>query len=384
VDSPSPNRSSGALKAWLGIFLFLLLAGLALCWKRQSDISRDVERWDHFVAEWTAKGEDFSAGHWAPPAVPDADNFAAHPAIAALWASGTSEPSKALAQIDPKEVPGMNDAQVSDPELTWLEEHPKDAAEALARLQPVAPLLASVREAAGRSGCRFAFDAERLEELQPDGRFERLNLLSLCLAAEAEASLMAGSEVDSAADLEAMFRIGSHLRSQREMLLMLQGAAFENRAIEVINAGVRQKRWSPGTRTRLLAALPSPAKLSPELCDMIRLDRGNFVRVFDTSDPNSDTVKASSKKPVWRAWFHPPQRDAAVEKWVLCSKYQPFLSSGGDPANDFTLRFSPTELNQPGPGQFARKMANHVGVVVGQLLQLEDTRLKPLREELAK
>lgn len=94
-----------ALRRWmvpLGLLILIVLPFLgARFLKKQSD-----QAWQEFASKWETRGEQFELSHYAPPAIPDSENLARHPALSTFVAEADEE--RGWLEVLPKTLPGWN------------------------------------------------------------------------------------------------------------------------------------------------------------------------------------------------------------------------------------------------------------------------------------
>ena len=247
----------------------MVVAGLVV---RLEVIRRDVELWETYQKESRSRGEDLGIDAWLPPAVADAENFVAHPWIAAMIASETSPEAQVGREWADWQSNKLKDYIGPNEGKSWFEIHPDKAAVVMERGTPLAANFRAIREAAGRPGCRLPssvdHDTDRLSvALRPLS--DTMEMLSI----HAEAALAMDQEAIAVEDIEALLRMGDHLQSQHFLVAVLSGKRAKASALSLIEVGLAHERFSPASRLRLRSALVLPPT-AEEAATTMRLERG--------------------------------------------------------------------------------------------------------------
>ena len=234
------KRLSGILVVLVG--LHLIVIGIEN-WRG----ARAFERWR---AATIAAGEPQSLEQMAPPKVPDAENFAAHPAIAARI-SGKPQP----------EGPVLP-AALSDGELfrAWEGGRPVDLAALQAQLKvtdlgplldPFAAQLRGVEEASLRPHSRLlgSYEGDDIPSLLGMRQLARVLSLRALLA------LRAGHSKAALADVLTILRVAKHLGPEPQLISQLLSLATLRISFQPIWEGLRDHRWNDAQLAQLQGAL---------------------------------------------------------------------------------------------------------------------------------
>lgn len=294
--------------------------------------NRNPESWQIYQESARARGEDLGIEAWLPPEVPDDDNLFRHFWMVSLFRGRAKELVQALA-------------------------HPRS------------PEFAVVHEMAARPSAWANVDFDAPNPTAAEA-WSSLSGLGSMLWNRAAGALYSGEEATAVADLEALLRLGAHLRGQHFLLSQLTGAHMEIRALRVIETGARTKAFSPESRQRLRAARRS-RNLEEEIASTLRVERGlclKHLESFPKRPPRGLRERLSSN-------FYKPEQLVAANSLFLCEKLDRALSPTPSVAGFHRFKRW-TSLNRcraiPGsPLAMACKMLSTIGVVTGSLLAQE-------------
>lgn len=212
---------------------------------------RGKRAWEQWKAQRRAAGEAFDPLIFAPPVVPEAENFAAHPFVAAsLKAEGTP----LFAPLPKVMVEGTVAGN-----WTWGQRADLEALEASLEGQTLASLLAAydqslkdLAEAAQRPQCRLMQDY-RSPEVFPGllgwrngARVLRLRSL---------VALREGRSEDALRDVLLGLRVAQHLQREPHLISQLLRFAWTNLMLQPVWEGLQDRRWSSEQLARLQSAL---------------------------------------------------------------------------------------------------------------------------------
>jgi hypothetical protein len=228
---------------------------------------RGNRAWGNYKSAMEAKGERFDAARLIPPKVPDAENFAACPYLADVFANPPGSPAWTnINSYMPKSYslarhPGWPYGLSTD--LTnWVAAYqngtvsePMNPAQAAAivldHLHGGEPVLAELRAASERRYCRFNVPyegwASPKKEAAADLTVQHLAVVKALfqvLSLHASAELAAGRTDLALEDVNMMFRVEDGLKD--EPLLISQLVAYTTTALllKPIAEGLAERRWS--------------------------------------------------------------------------------------------------------------------------------------------
>jgi hypothetical protein len=289
--------------------LFLaVVAGLVV---RLEVIQRDVELWETYQKESRSRGEDLGIDAWLPPAVAEAENFAAHPWIAALIASELSPEAQVGREWADWQVDELNDYEGRNEGKSWFESHPDKAAAVMERGASLAADFKAIREAAGRSGCRLPSSMDRDAD-QLSAALRPLGDTTEMLSIHAEAALAMDQEAIAVEDIETLLRMGDHLQTQHFLLAMLAGKRAKASALSLIEVGLASERFSPASRLRLRSALVVPPTAEDAVTTM-RLERGMVLE-----KTGKLLGRRATSERFLEGFLQPPARRAARFRYSFC------------------------------------------------------------------
>lgn len=241
------------------VLLLALVAGISGWWARRS--------WQAEKARLAAAGQLPTIAELIPPPIPEADNFAAVPALRADWenvakARGRYEYHNA-SEFDPMPAlslkkPGEKSVAYSvDPTRQPLDFSPalagfrhldplpgeRPAETILRTLEAVAEPLRDISAGLRRPGCRFPIRYERtLYAVQPNFLFYRR--LAQLYTLRAAASLEVGRADVAAEDLVSILRLGRHLRRDPGLTQLVNATGISVLATQFVWLGATRHAWS--------------------------------------------------------------------------------------------------------------------------------------------
>lgn len=211
---------------------------------------RGQRAWSRWKAERRAAGDVFDPEAFAPPAIPDAENFAKHPALA----SSIKGPGDPAAAHLPK--PLMESVHLG----SWHKGRPADL-EALEREMEGARLtevlstydgaLKGLAEAAQRPGCRLASTYGTLDV----PAFLGWRNLARALRLRSLVALREGRAEDALRDVLLGLRVVEHFQREPQVLTQLLRMAWVNQLMQPLWEGLQDRRWSADQLQRLQAGL---------------------------------------------------------------------------------------------------------------------------------
>lgn len=244
------------------------LAALLVAFHAVENI-RGKRAWEQWKAQRRAAGEAFDPRVFAPPMVPDAENFAAHPFVAAsLKAEG-----KPLFAPLPKAV--VEGAVAGN----WALGQRADlkALEASLEGQTLASLLAAygqplkdLSEAAGRPHSRLLRDYGTLEDFTVPLLGWRNGARVLRL--RSQVALQEGRSEDALQDALLGLRVVQHLQQEPHLISQLLRIAWTNLILQPIWEGLQDRRWSSEQLARLQEGL-EPLDLLASWSRSLRYER---------------------------------------------------------------------------------------------------------------
>ena len=304
---------------WLsGLLLGVLILGAFAA--RALPTRRDVDRWEEYRRGKEANGDDYGVDAWLPPAVADADNFAAHPWIASLIASEGSPEAKVARDWTDWWLEEFEDYMGPEDGKSWFDQKPGEAVQIMARAGTLEAEFKSIHEAAGRPGCRLR-DAMDRDANRRSRALGNLGDATRMLSLHAEAALAMNEESVAVEDLLALLRIGDHLQSQRFLLAVLSGKQTYASALSVIEVGLAGGRFSPESRKRLADALRFPPG-GDDLAATMRLERGLVLEKM-----GGLLGQKQEGERFLEGFMQPPPRRSARFKLTFCKNLDPMLES---------------------------------------------------------
>ncbi len=358
--------------------LLLLQLGAAVGFSSWA-IHRDIERWEDYQARCRSRGEDLGIKAWLPPDVPDDDNLFTHPWMIAFLGSESSPQAEAVAKM--QAWPGLDlDGYEAPAEgKSWFDGREAEAAAVLQAGKDRADHFRAIHEAAGRGGTQAPVDLEGSFE-NVGGPWTRISDLQKLLAVHAEAAMVSGDAPTATADLEAMLRLGNHLRGQNFLLATLIGMAFETRARPIVELGLTREVFQVGDRQRLLAAMRA-RPVQDEMAAVMRVERGMFLASLEDQFENAPPAGFDAK---FEAWLNPPGRRIATNSFHFCKLLEPTLANSNSRASwedfDQAIRRMSKEEATPANG-----IAKTIYVLIGEFGPYfeQEEKLDVLRQRLA-
>lgn len=307
---------------WFLGLLLLVLIGAAVGIRAWS-IQRDVAHWEAYRAHCRATGEDLGVTAWIPTAVPDEDNVFRHPWMSGFLESETSPQSEAVAEL--RSLPGLAlDGYVGPSEgNSWFDGREAEAAAVLQAGKERASHVKAIHEAAARVACQPPVDlADSMKDI--DGPWTRISDLGPMLTLLADAAMASGDASLATDNLEALLRLGNHLRGGSFLLVTVIGANFESRAGVIIDAGLSRQVFRPEDRRRLLAAMRT-RPVPDEIVAAMRVERGIFLGSLNGEVTKSPPAGFRGK---FAAFLNPPRRLVATNSLHFCRMLEGILASG--------------------------------------------------------
>jgi len=351
----------------------------AVLGQRMWSIQRDIKRWEAYRSQCRLEGEDLGIKAWLPPAVADEDNLFAHPWMLGFMASENSPQAGTVAQLRAWPELGFDSYKVPSEGQSWFDGREAEAAAVLRAGRERAADLEAIHAAAGRPACQPPVALEPSYECLAH-RWTHVNDLGPLLALHADAAMASGDGAAATIDLEAMLRLGQHLRGANFLLAAVIGAGFEARALPLVEAGLRRNLFREEEKRRLLAAIRT-RPLPEEMAAVMRVERGMFLATLERLNP--DRPPAGFKER-WANWLHPPERLVATHSLHFCQMLDaPLGAPGGRPAwEDFHQRVSAISPQDATPGTELARAALALGNVAASLFVQED-EIEQIRQRLA-
>lgn len=272
---------------------------------------RGNRAWQAHVAAQKAKGVRYDPSLFAPPVVPESENFAKHPFIAARLAAWDA-PVKPKTAVLPKAIQDLK----PQPLEAWKSGQPVDLA-ALRALGLDAALegakgdLAVLAEAAKRPRCRLLDRYDDFNTVPGLLGFRGLGRLS---ALRAVVALREGRSEAALEDVLTQLSFCRHLQGEPQLLSQLLALALEGMVIQPLWEGVQGHAWTEVQLARLEAAMAELAPMSRlrEAYDYERLAFGEnlvhkgpevlgFSLLFDEQETRVKRLLAKVAFP--RGWF---------------------------------------------------------------------------------
>lgn len=314
-------------KTWWILGSLLLLQILAALGFHLKAIQRDIQHWEDYQRQCRSRGEDLGIKAWLPPEVADENNLFAHPWVVGFLDSEHSPQAKAVASLREWPDSSLDGYEAPTAGQSWFDGREAEAAAVLRAGQDRAADLRAIREAAGRSACRLPIDDHGSYEGMRDP-WTRIRHLETLLALHADAALASGDGPAATADLEAMLRIGKHLRGCNFLLSTMIGTGFEGRTLPLIDAGLQRSIFGADQKQRLFLALRT-RPVDEEWTAVMRVERGLFLAALKQMNPNRPPTGFREQ---WAARLNPPKRLVATNSLHFCRLLEAPLSAGGDRA----------------------------------------------------
>lgn len=351
----------------------------AVLGQRMWSIQRDIKRWEAYRSQCRVEGKDLGVKAWLPPAVADEDNLFAHPWMLGFMASENSPQAGTVAQLRAWPEMGFDSYEPPAEGRSWFDGREAEAAAVLRAGRERSADLEAIHAAAGRPACRPPVTLDPSYECLAH-RWTRVNDLGPLLALHADAALASGDGAAATVDLEAMLRLGQHLRGTNFMLATVIGAGFEARALPLVEAGLRRNLFGEEEKRRLLAAIRS-RPLPEELAAVMRVERGMFLATLERLPLERPPAGFKER---WANWLNPPERLVATNSLYFCQILDAPLGSPGLRADweDVHQRVSARNPQDATPGTELARAALVLGNVAAGLFVQEDA-INHLRQRLA-
>ncbi len=231
---------------------------------------RGKRAWEQWKAQRRALGEAFDPRVFAPPAVPEAENFAAHPFVAA---SLKPEGKPLFAPLPKAVVEGTVAGN-----WTWGQRADLQALEASLEGQTLASLLAGydqplkdLAEAAQRPQCRLVQEYGVTENLPIPALLGWRNGARV-LRLRSLVALREGRGEDALRDVLLGLRVAQHFQKEPQLISQLLRIAWTNMILQPIWEGLQDRRWSSDQLARLQAGL-EPLDLLASWSRSLRYER---------------------------------------------------------------------------------------------------------------
>ena len=266
-----------------GLLLLLVLFHLVENW-------RGSRAWKAWQKEQEAAGFNFDPASYAPPLIPDDENFAAAPRVAAAI-HGTGNLVKLT-----KELPygpnmrGWQEGRAADLEVFRAVFKDGDLNKGLEENRVN---LDDIEKAAARPGCRVAFDYAHF----PEAEFPRLvgfRATARLIQLRALVALREGRQDAAFRDVTTLLRLANHFGKQPILLCQLLGMAVAGITLQPIWEGMETHAW---TEAQL-------ASLQRMLAKEDFLGSLNHALSFESSGMSARMVKLAERAP-W-AWAPAP------------------------------------------------------------------------------
>ena len=333
-------------RAWwiLGLLIGAVVLGAFAV--RAFGTRKDIERWEDYRRESQSRGEDLGFEAWLPPEIPDDANFVAHPWMRGLLSSNADPQAIALADWKEWRIQELGIYERPKGGESWFQGNPGKAEAVLERGRRDTLDLNGAHAAVARPQCRLSLgfdpDSPTLDNATME-RLRRLAELQEVLALRAEAALIANDVPTAVADLEALLRMGNHLRSQNLVLLSMHGSTCETDASKVIQLALKSGQLSAETKRQLSDAIRTRS-LTEELSKAFRVDRGLNLSCME------GIIQASAPSPNRQSWRFQPQRLVASNSLFFCQRMDQVLEKDADRADweafeRSTLKVKGTDLS---------------------------------------
>ena len=227
------------LAGLVGLLVLLVLFHVEENW-------RGRRAWDDWKREREAAGDSYEWASIIPPPVPNAENFAMHPAVAHAVRGPKGLEIALEAQISPRG--GFMEGRTEDL-AAWKEalQNP----DLLATLEPKDADMNRIAEASLRPRSRLPLDYEKQEipallGFRGMARTFRLRALARLAAGQNEAALE---------DILTLLRVARHFQKEPILISSLLHAAIVNIAMQPLWEGLCDRRWNDAQLVRLRSAL---------------------------------------------------------------------------------------------------------------------------------
>jgi hypothetical protein len=267
-------------KRWIVIGLLVLIAvGVAAALEIRARMWE--ERWEGFVREWEAKGEQLDPTAWLPAAMADDQEFAQHPWIRKV-AGGDHGLLEFLKTMDPEQLDGY-DAwdEATDDDDNHSPMPPELARRVRQHAAGFQAELQSLAEAVRRPGSRIDLSAD-----YNDNWVVQLNQPASVIAASCHAAATLGDAQMLTHGIETLLRLGNHLRRSNQTISVVYGCGIEGNAFNIINSLPDPAKFSPADRTAWIASLDLHTRTpEDEFAAASRVERGKFLRMLGQFEP---------------------------------------------------------------------------------------------------
>lgn len=262
----------------VGLVVLLVLFHLVENW-------RGSRAWAAWQKEQEAEGFNFDRASYAPPPIPDDENFAAAPRIAAAI-NGTESLIK-----PPENWPGSSAWRWSEGATADLEAYraafPKG--DLKSGLEGYCVVLDDIEKAAQRPNCRLAFDYAHF----PDSGFPGLlgfRAAARVLQLRALLALREGRTDVAFRDVTTLLRMGNHFGTQPLLLCQLMRLALSSIAMQPLWEGLETHAWTE----------PQLASLQALLAKATFFDSLNHAWRFETVGMMTNVRQLAGKAPwIW-------------------------------------------------------------------------------------
>ncbi|MCX7006720.1 MAG: hypothetical protein NTY53_05640 [Kiritimatiellaeota bacterium] len=298
----------------LKIFLWLLLVGTGMVVLFYSEeYLRGRWAWERHVRDLAARGISLDIKTLIPPPVPDAENVAAAPLFAELFATNLPGKARLTAMKLPKSKRVGNEgwrAGLHQDLSVWREVFTND--NLLVALERYASEMKEVEAALQRPKVRFPVGYERgYEALVPHG--PALLNLGKIYNAKALAEVEAGQMANALRDLKTMFRLGGLIKDEPSIIMMLVRVALYHLPMQSLWDGLAAHAWSDeqlGELQRNLEQVDLLAHL--EISWMAERGMNEWLLQTCLKDPGGISVLCFNESPssppliaLWpRGWFY--------------------------------------------------------------------------------
>jgi hypothetical protein len=245
---------------------------------------RGSRAWAVWQREQEAEGFDFDRASYTPPPIPDDENFAAAPRIAAAI-NGTQDLLKLPPAWQGAGMGNWREGRATDLEA-YRAAFPKG--DLKGGLEVCRAGLDDIEKAAQRPHCRLAFDYAHF----PDSGFPSLlgfRAAARVLQVRALLALQEGRTDAAFQDVTTLLRMANHFGTQPLLLSQLLHLALAGIAMQPLWEGLETHAW---TEAQL-------SSLQPLLARVDSLDALNHAWRFETAGMTAHTVQLAEKTP----WF---------------------------------------------------------------------------------
>ena len=229
---------------------------------------RAEARWQRYATEARARGVKMTLAEFAPPEIPDAENFAKIPMLRAIFSGGVQRPMEfPVIPGETRPVTGnavkgeridWNAWQKFCKDAGWIAEMTDDApGDVLRGLEHYAPQFAEWREWRTRPQCRFPLDLDKgfamplphLTALMDAGKLFSLRM---------RAHLAAGDSAAAYADFQDGFQSYRALDDEPTLIAGLVQMSALASLCNAAGEGLRDRAWAEPELRRLEADLAAP------------------------------------------------------------------------------------------------------------------------------